>query len=175
MTRMEGLEDFPEDQLRLYAEFGIAAEKAQVLEFEAGNVALSFVALFVGTDRIGPEESALFRSLVDDVNRQTLGALLRSIKRMANFDDSLLTIVDEALERRNYLAHRFFPSHNYALFDKAGRQAMIEELEAIQATLDRAHRALSAISALLTKMAGHPEASETVAQEFAARGKRLKL
>lgn len=40
---MEGLEGFAQDQLRLYAEFGITAEKAQVLEFEAGNVALSFV------------------------------------------------------------------------------------------------------------------------------------
>lgn len=172
---MKGLEDFPEDQLRLYAEFGIAAEKAQVLEFEAGNVALSFVALFVGTDRIGPEESAMFRSLVDDVNRQTLGALLRSIRRMANFENSLLTIVDEALERRNYLAHRFFPSHNYALFDKAGRQKMIDELRAIQTTLDRAHRALSAISSLLDKMAGHPELSAATAQELIARGRKLNL
>ena len=172
---MEGLEDFPEDQLRLYAEFGITAEKAQVLEFEAGNVALSFVALFVGTDRIDPEKTAMFRSLVDDANRQTLGALLRSIKRMANFDDSLLTIVDDALERRNYLAHRFFPSHNYAIFDTAGREAMIEELKGIQAKLDRAHKALSAVSALLTKMAGHPEISEATAQELAVRGKRLKL
>ena len=172
---MEGLEDFPEDQLRLYAEFGITAEKAQVLEFEAGNVALSFVALFVDTKRIGPGETAMFRGLVDDVNRQTLGALLRSLKRMANFDDSLLTIVDEALERRNYLAHRFFPSHNYALFDRAGRRAMIEELKDIQAKLDRAHRALSAISSLLNKMAGHPELPEATGQELIARGRRLKL
>lgn len=167
--------DLSEDQLQLYAEFGIAAEKAQVLEFEAGNVALSFVALFVDTSRIGPEESAMFRSLVEDVNRQTLGALLRRIKAMADFDESLLTIVDEALERRNYLAHRFFPSHNYAIFDKAGRGAMIDELKAIQTTLDRAHRALSAVSSLLSKMAGHAELPEATAQELIARGRRLKL
>lgn len=172
---MEGLDGFAPDQLRLYAEFGITAEKAQVLEFEAGNVALSFVTLFVDTKRIGPEESEFFRSLMEDVNRQTLGALLRSIKRMANFDDSLLTIVDEALERRNYLAHRFFPSHNYAIFDEAGRRAMIAELKAIQAKLDRAHQALCAISSLLNKMAGHPELSEATGQELIVRGRRLKL
>ena len=172
---MEGLEGFTQDQLRLYAEFGITAEKAQVLEFEAGNVALSFVTLFVDTKNVGPEESEFFRNLMEDVNRQTLGALLRSIKRMANFDDSLLTMVDEALERRNYLAHRFFPSHNYAIFDEAGRRAMIAELKAIQAKLDRAHQALSAISSLLNKMAGHPELPEATGQELIARGRRLKL
>jgi hypothetical protein len=37
----------PADQYELYAEFGIAAEKAQVLEVAAGNVALSYLALFV--------------------------------------------------------------------------------------------------------------------------------
>jgi len=35
----------PADQYELYAEFGIAAEKAQVLELEAGNVALLYIAL----------------------------------------------------------------------------------------------------------------------------------
>lgn len=167
--------DLPDDQLELYAEFGIAAEKAQVLEFEAGNVALSFVTMFIDTSRIGPEEREMFRSLVDDVNRQTLGALLRSIKKMVNFDESLLTIVDEALERRNFLAHRFFPSHNYAIFDPVGRRAMTDELKAIQATLDRAHRALSAVSSLMNKMAGHGELSEATAQKLVSSGKRLKL
>lgn len=166
---------FSQEQLELYAEFGITAEKAQVLEVEAGNVALSFVALFVDTSRIGPEEREFFRQLVDDVNGKTLGALLRSIKSWANFDEALLTIVDEALERRNYLAHRFFPSHNFAIFSEAGRQVMIEELKTIQGTLDRAHSALSAVSALLVKMAGHPEAIEAVAEQLAARGKRLNL
>ena len=167
--------DLSEDQRQLYVEFGIAAEKAQVLEFEAGNVALSFVTFFVDTSRIGPDETAMFRSLVDDVNRQTLGTLLRRLKAIAEFDESLLAIVDEALERRNYLAHRFFPSHNYAIFDEAGRRAMVDELKVIQAKLDRAHQALSAISSLLNKMAGHPELSEATAQELIAQGKRLKL
>lgn len=167
--------DLAEDQRQLYAEFGIAAEKAQILEMEAGNVALAFIALFVGTDHITPEKRELFRGLVHDVNSKTLGALLRSIKAMAKFDDSLLKIVDDALERRNYLAHRFFPSHNYAIFDEAGRQTMISELQEIQATLDRAHRALSAVSSLLAQMAGRPDLPEAMAKEFIEQGKRLSI
>jgi hypothetical protein len=39
--------DMPADQYKLYAEFGITSEKAQVLEVDAGNVALGFLAMFV--------------------------------------------------------------------------------------------------------------------------------
>lgn len=166
---------FAEDQMQLYAEFGITAEKAQVLEVEAGNVALSYIALFVDTSRIGPEEREFFRSLVDDVNSKTLGALLRSIKTWANFDDTLLQIVDEALERRNYLAHRFFPSHNFAIFNEAGRQAMRDELKAIQVKLDRAHSALCAVSSSLTKFAGRKDLSAEMAEKLLTEGKRLRL
>jgi hypothetical protein len=38
----DSVKNMPADQYELYAEYGIAAEKAQVLEFEAGNVALAF-------------------------------------------------------------------------------------------------------------------------------------
>lgn len=48
--------DMPPDQYALYAEFGIAAEAAQVLEVSAGNAALAFLTLFFSPDQIGPEE-----------------------------------------------------------------------------------------------------------------------
>ena len=46
------MEGIPADQYELYAEFGMTAEKAQVLELAAGNVALSFVGMFVDTNKI---------------------------------------------------------------------------------------------------------------------------
>jgi hypothetical protein len=85
--------NIPKDQYELYAEYGMAAEKAQILEVEAGNVALAFLALFVGKDhKIDGEEREFFRSLVDDVNRKTLGCLLKSIKSLVTFDESVLNI-----------------------------------------------------------------------------------
>lgn len=42
------MEDMPPDLYELYAEFGIAAEKAQVMELAAGNFALAYVMLFTG-------------------------------------------------------------------------------------------------------------------------------
>lgn len=80
-----------------------------------------FVAAFVNTDQITSEEQEMFRGLVDDVNRKTLGALLKAVKRLGTLDQSILEAVDDALERRNYLSHGFFRSHNFAILSE-GRQ-----------------------------------------------------
>jgi hypothetical protein len=128
----------PTDQYELYAEFGIAAEKAQVLEVDAGNVALSFLALFVDTDQISAEQRDMFRRIVDDVDRKTLGILLKIIKRGITIDPSILRVVDEALEQRNYLTHKFFRTHNFALFDAAGRKVMIDaEAHGLKVVMNR--------------------------------------
>jgi hypothetical protein len=144
----------PTDQYELYAEFGFTAEKAQVLETEAGNVALSFLALFVNTNEITPEATEMFRSVVNDVNRKTFGALLKRIKAVVTFDPSIVQIIDEALERRNHLTHHFFRTHNFAIFDTAGRKAMVEELKEIQSKLDLAHASLLALSSAFEAFAG---------------------
>ena len=39
----------PTDHYQLYVEFGIAVEKAQILEVDAGNVAISYLAFFCQT------------------------------------------------------------------------------------------------------------------------------
>ncbi len=167
--------DIPEDQYALYAEFGIAAEKAQVLETEAGNLALSYLTLFVNTDNITPEETEMYRSVVDDVNRQTLGALLKRIKGQLNFDDTILGVVDEAVKQRNYLTHHFFRKHNFALFSEEGRKVMVLELKEIQGKLDNAHARLYAISGLLLKIVGREGISNEEALRLKTRGEMVKI
>ena len=54
----------------------------------------------------------------------------------------MIKIVDEALERRNYLTPHFFRSHNFALYSEEGRKMMTAELKEIQAQLNVAHRML---------------------------------
>ena len=54
----------------------------------------------------------MLRGVVDEVNRRTLGSLLKNIKSVITFDHSILQIVDEALECRNYLTYKFFRTHN---------------------------------------------------------------
>ena len=166
--------DMPSDLYELYPEFGITAEKAQVLEVEAGNVALRFVTLLVDTSKITPEETELFRAISEDINRKTFGYLVSHLKKTMDIRDSIISSVDEALENRNYLTHRFFRTHNFAIHSETGRRSMLEELNGIQKKLDLAHQILSGISLTLFQMAGR-----TVDQELAERlvghGKKIDL
>jgi hypothetical protein len=142
------------------------------LEVEAGNVALSFVALLVGTDQIDDDKRALFSSLERDVNRRTLGNLLRQITGIISFDETIIGIIDVALEKRNYLTHHFFRAHNFAIFSKDGRREMTKELKEIQRTFGTARSYLSAISSLLGKHAGIQEAE---IEQLVERGKSVRI
>lgn len=165
----------PEDQYELYAEFGIAAEKAQVLEVAAGNVGLMFVSLFLNGDQISDEQREQFRFLVDDVNRKTLGALLRIVKSLGTFDESILDAVDEALEQRNYLTHHFFRHQNFAILSEAGRKIMIKEVREIQRKLDLAHAMLHGVSSTLEAIADRPGLSTAVTERLLKEGMRVDL
>ena len=97
--------DIPADQLEVYTQFGIAAEMAQCLEIDASNLALAYLAAFVNTDEITSEPAEWFRAINEDLNRKTLGQLLRAVKRFATYGDEILETMDEALIKRNYLMH----------------------------------------------------------------------
>lgn len=144
--------DIAPDLYKLYAEYGIAAEKAQVLETEAGNVCLLFVALFAGTNGLDEAKKNFFKQLVQDVNRKTLGRLLEQIKKTVDFDPETVELVESALEKRNYLSHHFFRKHNFAINNENGRSEMILELKEIQSHLDKAYASLSSISSLLEQL-----------------------
>jgi hypothetical protein len=166
----------PPDQHDLYAEFGVAAEKAQALEIAAGNVALSFLAVWVKKDEITPEVSEFFRSIVDDCNRSTLGKLLKQIKSIGSFDDAIIRAVDEALERRNYLVHKFFRTHNFAISSEDGRREMRTELREIQIKLDYAHALLVGISGVLDQLGELDHSGDKILlEELQARGKRVDI
>lgn len=168
------MNEMPKDLTDLYAEYGITAEKAQVLEVEAGNVALAFVALWVGTDKLDDEKKQFYASLMDDVNRKTLGKLLKQIKKTTNFDGKGIEIIDEALEKRNYFTHHYFRKHNFAIFNEEGRKEMVRELKEIQKQLDLAHAFLSSLSSLLSKQSGLAQ-NEATTKQLIEKGKRLKI
>jgi hypothetical protein len=170
--------DVPPDQYKLYAEFGIAAEKAQVLEVQAGNVALLYVAMFYDRDKLTEGERKMFRGILDDCDRSTLGKLLKRVKSTGHCDEAILSSIDEALERRNYLMHHFYRTHNFGINSEAGRKEMIAELKDIQAKLERAHLILVGIGQGLEKFAGLDNVPEHFAKEVARvqqAGKKVDL
>jgi hypothetical protein len=165
----------PTDQYELYAEFGITSEKAQDLELEVGNVALSYLTIFIDKNDITPELTKMFSDIVDDLNHKTFGAMVRRLKKTLNLSDSIIAVIDEALERRNYLTHHFFRTHNFGLYSEEGRKIMMAELMEIQAKLDKAHQFMSAIDSIMNQIAGLDNLDIDKILEMQTRGKRVKM
>jgi len=163
--------EMPQDLFELYAEFGMASENAQLLETEAGNAAICYYAMFVNTNEITDEQRKIFKALFDDVNRKTLGAALKHLKSIGTFDSALLKAIDEGLEKRNYLIHKFFRTHNFAIQNEEGRKAMIHELVEIRQSLYKTLGILTAVTKSLSQFAGIPEISAEELQNLIAAGR----
>ncbi|MGA7676192.1 MAG: hypothetical protein WCA78_14245 [Rhizomicrobium sp.] len=170
------MSDLPPDLQELYARVEIACEIAQVVEVEAGNLALAYLTLLVNPGQeVTPAETEVFRAVVEDVNRKTLGAMFRHLRSMATIDPALLTIMDKALERRNHLTHHFFRTHNFAIQSADGRKAMMEDLESVMADLRRGHQLLSVMTDSVNHLAGHGKDVSAVVEKFVKRGKRIDI
>jgi len=167
------------DIREIYFEFGRAAEMAQLMELEAGNLALVYATMLVDTSNITDEQREFFQALIQDVNKRTFGNLWEQIQKIGQMDDTIIAAVSEGLDKRNYLMHRFFRKHNIAIHSIEGRRAMLEELCEIQTALNRANIVLSlmtdSLSQLLEKLFGRNILSEQDALTLMAKGKRLDI
>ena len=112
-----------DDPKELYAFFGLAFYKANVLEHGVLNLAVALMA----QGNLGVT--------VDDVNRlyesfdaKTFGHILRVAKERYRFSDEFSRELDKALASRNHLAHGFFKKHDINHMSASGRKKMIDEL-----------------------------------------------
>ena len=160
----------------VYAAFGRAADAAQALEVEAGNVALAMLAVFAKQPDENEDGNWLARAVLDDLNSRTLGALLKIVRKITSFDTETDARLAHALKRRNYLMHHFFPSHNFAINSADGRVGMVGELAEIQLSLTIGRTILDALTSLLLKVAGvNDRAMAEQIKAFVAEGRRLDL
>lgn len=167
--------DCPDDLRELYCEFGRAGELAQLMEMEAGNLALVYATMLVDTSRITDEQREFFRALVQDVNKRTFGNLFLQIQNLGQIGSSILDTVNDALEKRNYLTHKFFREHNFAIGSVEGRKTMLAELLEIQASLSLANAVLLGMTESLAKVLGHKVLSEQEVLTLMAEAKRVDI
>ena len=66
----------------LYAEFGRTAEMAQVMELEAGNLAMSYVLIAFDINNLTNDQKLFLKSLSEDINRRTFGNLINILKNI---------------------------------------------------------------------------------------------
>lgn len=169
------MKDYPDDLRELYFEFGVTAEMAQVMEVEAGNLALTFISLAFDPSKITEKERHFFKAIIDDVNRQTFGKLLKEIRKIGSISEGIEKIINEALKKRNYLVHKFFRNHNVQINSEEGRKEMMAELNEIYESLSRAHATLSGMTILLNQIFNRPNISEEEVIELMKKGKKFEI
>lgn len=111
------------DGKEVYAFFGLAFFAAQLVEQGVVNLA---VALRAGghTEITGELISDLYGAL----GGRTFGYVLQSARKTMSIPADIDDRLNEALKRRNHLAHHFFVEHDWSFANEDGRWRMLDEL-----------------------------------------------
>ena len=103
MMNREHIDPDSEQIREVYARFGVAIYYAQCLERQ--------LAIILAT-KYGPGPTRISQSdfdrIIDDLFSKTLGQLVSEIRRAAELSDDEGERLKKALEKRNWLAHRYF-------------------------------------------------------------------
>lgn len=130
----------------VYQKFGFVAEAAQLLETQLGNMLL----LHTGEEEgwfIEPDGKRA-TELHDNINRSTLGQLIRRMKNTTLSLSDVEALLSDALRARNRLCHSFYRQHNFRRNSEEGRAVMWNDLDAINEILHRAYKAILLIDGI---------------------------
>ena len=117
--------DSDSEQIKdVFAHFGLAIFQAQALERQ---LAITLATKYgPGPTRISREE---FDSILEGLFSRTLGRLVNEMRKLANLSDDEVDQLQEALKKRNWLAHSYFWERAVDFLSESGRNVMIGELQ----------------------------------------------
>jgi hypothetical protein len=127
----------------VYRKFGEAAEAAQLVETELGNMLLA--ARCIDEGLLTNKNPGRAKEILGSVDRQTLGQLLKSVNNHSQSLDALDGVLSKALQERNRLLHSFYRQHNFRRNSDEGRALMLQDLEAIHSALLDGYKAILAL------------------------------
>jgi hypothetical protein len=137
-------EGMPE-RYELYAKFGITAEAAQLFETDLGTLILALRGIENDWHVVPDGEAA--RSVLDGIERSTLGKLLKLLGGYIKLEGGLEDKFSSALVARNRLMHGWFEGHNFKIQTEVGRAEMIDDLDNLHAELFNAWQLAGMLSA----------------------------
>ncbi|MCF5888247.1 hypothetical protein [Aeromonas veronii] len=141
----EELKPIPElelgDEREVYAFYGLAAFHAQCAEKSLVNFAMGYRVL---DETILTQEQWL--EIYDKTNDKTFGRLLGEVKSKAGLSHDLKIYLEDALRKRNWLAHDFFYDYASHFSDFEGRVEMINELQRLIRTFQIADHEIEKLS-----------------------------
>ncbi|SRR6266571_811747 len=124
----------------VYGKFGYAAEAAQLLETELGNILIEHGV--VEEDLLSKPNPTRAAELFRQIDRHTLGQLIKKLKAKNQSIANLEDVLGKALDERNRLFHFFYRQHNFRRNSDEGRQLMLDDLESLHNTLLDAYKAV---------------------------------
>ena len=130
----------------IYAKFGDAAEAAQLLETQIGNLLLTTAVEAHGLAEA--RNKALARKILEEVDRKTLGQLVKALKKVHPSAGQLEETLALALAERNRLNHSFYRQHNFRRNTEEGRLAMFADLDVIHGRLLDAYQKVLFLSGI---------------------------
>lgn len=130
----------------VYRKFGEVSEAAQLLETELGTRLLMNGC--IDKDLLNNSNQEKAAQLYRQIERSTLGQLLKQLNRASDPDPQLEALLSEALTTRNRLAHSFYLRHNFRRNSEDGRAIMIKDLEAMHEKLLKAYKAVMLLSGI---------------------------
>jgi hypothetical protein len=138
-----------QNHIDVFAHFGLAAYHAQSFEMELKTI---FLLLLRANNR-SLSVTAL-EQCEDGIDKQTLGRLIRDIRKVVSFDDASVTLIESALENRNRLMHGFYERHATDFLSQTGRETIIRELENYLDSFDLADTVARCVSGAIGKSLG---------------------
>ena len=128
----------------VYRKFGEVAEAAQLLETDLGSILLFLGVVDEGLITPTLEvDGKRATELLDRINRKTLGQLIRSTQRLTDALGPIESLLADALDERNRLAHTFYRQHNLRRNSDGGRAIMLKDLESMHEVLLAAWKAVN--------------------------------
>ena len=115
-----------DDPNEVFAFFGLAYYQAAVLEHGVLNLAVAMLA-----KRVPGVTASDVERLFKSFEKSTFGQIIKAAKTRFDIPPSLEADLALALEKRNYLAHRFFIVHDIDFLTPPGQRKMIDDLTRI--------------------------------------------
>jgi hypothetical protein len=130
-----------DDQAKeIFAHFGLAAYNSQCLER-----GLAILLTTVYRDQKHQITQKQYDDLLSSNFRKTLGALVSDLRRKTYVAPTLLTDLEETLELRNQIIHRFFWDHAVDFTQLEGRSRMLTQLQQATSKFDQMNSKLNEI------------------------------
>ncbi len=128
----------------VYEKFGEVAEAAQLLETELGTMLLAHECL--DADLIQTPDTVKANEIFRRVNKHTLGRLISLLNAKQAAPKVSSSVIEKALDARNFLSHSFYRYHNFRRNSPEGRAIMLEDLRRLHNEILQAYLELLASS-----------------------------